>query len=111
MELKAGTISHLQEYVAAKVKERGFEDETLQERLLLLAEELGELINACRKISGMNVDKAREIKNETGEEITDVINLVFCVGIQLGLNLEEEFLKKEKIIDARNYERTLNKVN
>jgi len=110
MELKPGTIAHLQEYVAEKVKERGFEDETLHERLLLLTEELGELIHACRKISGMNVDKAREIKSETGEEITDVINLVFCVGIKLGLNLEEEFLKKEKIIDARNYERTVKKI-
>lgn len=111
MELKKGTISHLQEYIAEKIRARGFEDESLQERLLLLTEELGELINACRKISGMNVDKNREIKNETGEEIIDVINMVFAVGIKLGLDLEKEFLAKNAKVDARTYERSSKKVN
>ena len=111
MELKKETISHLQEYVGEKIKTRGFEDETLQERLLLLTEELGELVNACRKISGMNVDKDREIKNETGEEIVDVINLVFAVGIKLGLDIEKEFIAKEAIIDKRIYKRTSKKVD
>ena len=111
MELKKETISHLQEYVGEKIKTRGFEDETLQERLLLLTEELGELVKACRKISGMNVDKNREIKNETGEEIVDVINLVFAVGIKLGLDIEKEFIAKEAIIDKRIYKRTSKKVD
>ena len=111
MELKKETISNLQEYVAEKIKTRGFEDETLQERLLLLTEELGELVNACRKISGMNVDKDREIKNETGEEIVDVINLVFAVGIKLGLDIEKEFIAKEAIIDKRIYKRTSKEVD
>ncbi len=111
MELKKETISNLQEYIGEKIKTRGFEDETLQERLLLLTEELGELVNACRKISGMNVDKDREIKNETGEEIVDVINLVFAVGIKLGLDIEKEFIAKEAIIDKRIYKRTSKKVD
>ena len=111
MELKKETISNLQEYIGEKIKARGFEDETLQERLLLLTEELGELVNACRKISGMNVDKDREIKNETGEEIVDVINLVFAVGIKLGLDIEKEFIAKEAIIDKRIYKRTSKKVD
>ncbi len=111
MELKEETISNLQEYVAEKIKTRGFEDETLQERLLLLTEELGELVNACRKITGMNVDKDREIKNETGEEIVDVINLVFAVGIKLELDIEKEFIAKEAIIDKRIYKRTSKKVD
>ncbi len=59
MDLQPGTIKHLQEYVAAKMKERGFDDETLHERLLLLAEEVGEVIKACRKASGMNTDQAK----------------------------------------------------
>ena len=111
MELNKETISHLQEYVGEKIKTRGFEDETLQERLLLLTEELGELVKACRKITGMNVDKDREIKNETGEEIVDVINLVFAVGIKLGLDIEKEFIAKEAVIDKRIYKRTFKEVD
>src|SRR3989344_4774923 len=95
MELQKGTISHLQEYVHAKIKERGFEDEHLNERLLMLTEELGELVKACRKINGMYVDKGKEIAHGLGEEITDVINMVLAVGIKLGLDIEKEFLEKE----------------
>src|SRR3989338_5064404 len=99
MELQEGTIKHLQEYIAHKVRERGFEDESLHERLLLLTEELGELVHACRKISGMNVDQNREITDNVGEEVADVLNLIFAVGIKLGLDIEKEFIEKEKIID------------
>jgi len=110
-ELQKGTIKELQRYITLKIKERGFEDETLHERLLLLAEEVGELINASRKVSGMNVDHNREIKNEMGEEIADVLNMIFAVGIKAGVNIEEEFFEKEKKIDKRNYKRTKNKIN
>lgn len=106
-ELKKGTIAHLQEHIADKIKERGFEDENLHERLLLLTEELGELVNACRKISGMNVDQNREIINKTGEEVADVINMVFAVGIKLGLDIEKEFIEKNIKVDERIYKRNL----
>lgn len=106
LQLSDGTIKHLQEYISGKLKERGFEDETLHERLLLLTEELGELVNACRKISGMNVDQNREITNNAGEELADVINLTFAVGIELGLDIEKEFRAKEEKVDQRIYKRS-----
>lgn len=105
-KLNVGTIQHLQEYIAGKIKERGFEDETLQERLLLLTEELGELVNACRKITGMNVDQHKEITNKVGEEVIDVLNMVFAVGIELGLDIEKEFFEKDEKIDKRIYKRS-----
>lgn len=104
--IQKGTIEHLQEYVAYKIKERGFEDETLHERLLLLVEEVGELVNACRKISGMNIDVNRTINNKVGEEIADVINLVFAVGIALNIDIEKEFIEKNKEVDKRLYKRS-----
>src|SRR3989344_7968037 len=104
MELKKGTLSHLQDYMALKIKERGFEDETLHERLVLLTEELGELAKACRKLSGMNEDKHKENSYMAGEEVTDVINMVFAVAIKLGLDVEKEFLEKEFKNDKRIYE-------
>ncbi len=109
MELQKGTIKHLQEYIESKIRERGFEDESLHERLLLLTEELGELVNACRRVSGMNVDQEREITNKTGEEVADVLNLIFAVGIKLGLDIEEEFIEKDKIISKRTYKRSTDK--
>lgn len=107
MELTPGTITHLQEYCAFKIRERGFEDETLHERLVLLMEEVGELARACRKSSGMNVDQARKVSNLTGEEVADVLNLIFAVGIQLGLDIEKEFIEKNEEVDKRVYARSV----
>ena len=106
IKLKEGTIRHLQEYIELKLKERGFDDETLRERLLLLTEEVGELINACRKLMGMNIDEAREITNDAGKELADVINMIFSVGIKLGLDIEKDFCGKEAEVDKRKYKRT-----
>ena len=105
MELQEGAISNLQKHIAAKIKERGFEDESLHERLLLLTEEVGELVKACRKISGMYTDKDSKNTNVVGEELADVINMVFAVGIKLGLNIEKEFVEKNAKVDKRIYER------
>ena len=102
-QLQKGDITKIQKHITANIKKWGFEDETLQERLLLLTEELGELVNACRKISGMNVDTKREIKNEVGEEVVDVINLVFAVAIKLELDVENEYRKKEEVVNKRTY--------
>ena len=108
--LNSGAISQLQEYVAKKIKERGFEDETLHERLVLLMEEVGELAKACRKISGMNIDTSREIKYKVGEEIVDVLNMLFAVGIELDIDIEKEFFKKERKNDQRIYKRSQDKI-
>mgnify|MGYP001559423003 CR=1 FL=1 len=109
MKLKKGTIKHLQEYTSFKVKERGFEDETLHERLLLLTEELGELVKACRNITGMNVDVNRKISHKAGEELVDMLNMLFAVTAELKIDLEKEFILKEKEIDKRIYERSKQK--
>lgn len=105
MELKEGTLRHLQEYIAHKIRERGFEDETLHERMVLLTEEVGELARACRKVSGMNINTGKEIHNNAAEEVVDVINTALAVAIKLGLDVEQAFREKEKEVDARTYER------
>ena len=73
-------------------------------------EEVGELAKACRKVSGMNIESNRSIKFKVGEEITDVINMVFAVGIELGIDIEKEFLNKESQNDKRSYARSTEKI-
>ena len=57
----------------------------------------------------MNVDKSRKATNKVGEEVVDVINMVFAVAIKLGLDVEKEFLEKNKKVDERIYKRAENK--
>ena len=103
--LESGAIKNLQNYIDKKIKERGFEDETLKERLLLLVEEVGELVKECRKIDGMYVDIDKEQIDDLGGELADVINLIFAVGIKLGLDIEKEFLLKEAENNKRVWKR------
>ena len=103
--LKENTIRNLQNYVSEKIKERGFDDETLQERLLLLSEEVGELLKACRK-TGIGHVKDTEKDYDIGSELVDVLTMLFAVAGELKIDVEKSFLKKEKEIYKRNYSRT-----
>ena len=54
----------------------------------------------------MHVNKKKKNQFEVGEEVADVINMIFAVGIQLGLDIEKEFVAKNKKIDKRVYGRS-----
>lgn len=49
------TVSRLQSFLRTYVREKGFQGETVRDALLLLTEEVGELANAVRVLSGMKV--------------------------------------------------------
>lgn len=101
--MKKGTIHDLQTHIEKKAKQRGFEHETIQETLLLLTEEIGELTKACRKVNKIKSKRKVDKTHKIGEEIADVITMVFLVGSKLGINIEKEFIEKDKIIDERIY--------
>ncbi len=101
--LPKDTIRTLQTYIEAKIKDWGFDDESLEQRLLLLTEEVGELAKACRKQTGIKTDAARAKNYDPAAEVVDVLNMVFAVGIQLGIDIEAEFIKKYREIDQRVY--------
>ena len=105
VKFKEGTVRELQRYIVRKCKEWNFGDETLHEKLLLLTEEVGELIHACRKVSGMNLDVKREAKANMEEEMADVVMIAFDTASKLGVDLEKEIFKKIKIVDQRKYKR------
>lgn len=105
MEFKKGTIRHFQEYFNQKCKEWNFADEPLYEKLLLLTEEVGELIHACRKLIGMHLDTGRKTTAQIKEEMADVIMMAFDAASKLGVDLEKEILKKIKVVDKRKYKR------
>lgn len=102
--LEENTIRNLQSYISEKIKDRGFDDETLQERLLLLSEEIGELLKACRKTSIGHV-KDTEKDRDIGSELADVLTMLFAVADELKIDVEKSFLKKEKEVDKRSYSR------
>ena len=69
---KAGaSLAEWQTYVQQKIEERGFADETTQQKFLLLVEEVGELAKALRPHEGIKTSDDSS-KLEVKHEMADV---------------------------------------
>jgi NTP pyrophosphatase (non-canonical NTP hydrolase) len=75
-------------------RELGFDDETAQETVLLLMEEVGELAKALRKQSGIKCDESKNNYSSVGEEAADVFNLLLDLCTIQGIDLYEAFRDK-----------------
>jgi len=100
-ELKEKPIlKDFQNYVAELEKERGFADQTVLQRSLLLGEEVGELFKAIRKSEKMGVDQ-KSIIGSVDEELADVLIFVCSIANRFGIDLEKAFREKEEINKKR----------
>lgn len=106
---KGSSLTDVQLYVKEVIKERGFADQSVQENMLMLIEETGELAKAIRKnTGGMSVDEERICKYDTVEnEAADIFIVLLSICNKLNVNLYEAFMEKEKINIGRNW--TINK--
>lgn len=90
------TLKQLQAYIKAKIAERGFDQETTQQKFALLVEEVGELAKALRKQNGIKIadDSATfEIKEEAADVFWSLIAVCNTLDIDL---FEAVRLKEEK---------------
>ncbi len=88
------TFHELQKYVAKVTIERGFDDESAEQKFILLVEEVGELAKAMRHISGLKFADNTS-KTELYEELADVQFLLLNVANKLGVDMVEAFEAKE----------------
>lgn len=88
------TLGDLQEYVRAMVIERGFSDETIAQRFMLLLEEAGEFAKAARKAEGIKFAANTERK-EVSDEAADVFIILLGLCNMLDIDLESAFRTKE----------------
>lgn len=105
---KKDSLSDVQNYVKQVNELRGFQNQTLQDTMLLLTEEIGELAKAIRKdYTDMKVD-VNKLSNygSIESEVADVFYVLSCVCNKLDINILDALKKKE----AENVNRTWNKV-
>jgi NTP pyrophosphatase (non-canonical NTP hydrolase) len=92
------SVRDLQEYTKKMIKVRGFDDETPQDIMLLLTEELGELAKEVRKSTEVKIDVNKTTReSHIDEEIADVFNYLLAMCRATNINLLEAFKKKEEI--------------
>lgn len=87
------TLTEIQQYVAAKLKERNLEAGT-QEYFLLLVEEVGELAKALRPTYGIKMASDAAAQN-IEHEAADVLWLLISVCNSLNIDLEQALRSKE----------------
>ena len=92
------TLNEIQNYIKEVIKIRGFSEQKVQDKMLLLLEETGELAKAIRKtIPEASVDYER-IENYTDieEEVADVFIVLVYICNRLNINLYDAIIKKEE---------------
>jgi len=94
------TLADWQAYVQQKIEERGFADETTQQKFMLLVEEVGELAKALRPLEGIKTSDDSD-KLEVKHEAADVFWLLCCICNGLGIDLDSAIRSK----DAKNEKR------
>jgi NTP pyrophosphatase (non-canonical NTP hydrolase) len=95
------SLDELKTYIAAVVKQRGFEQEGPRDVMLLMVEEVGELAKSIRKLVGLKIDQRKaENYSSVEEEVADVLfyllHLCNVLNIDLFTALKNKELKNEK---------------
>ncbi len=101
---RKNSLDDVQDYIKKVIDIRGFGEQKVEQELLLLTEEVGELAKAIRKDkTDMCIDK-NKIKNydTVDSEIADVFIVLTSICNTLGINLYDAVYAKEK----ENVERT-----
>lgn len=92
------SLVELQNYINNVLEIRGFNNQSIELKLILLMEEVGELAKSIRKDSTrLPIDRCK-INNYSSieEEIADVLIVLFSIANKLQIDLYDAFLKKEK---------------
>lgn len=96
------TLKDIQNYVKELEVERGFSNDPILQKCLLLGEEIGELFKAIRKSEKMKID-SNSVFTTVGEELADIIIYLSSIANRFGINMEQAFREKEEINKQRQW--------
>lgn len=96
MELPTNpTLNELQKYFHHVHTERGFADESVKDKLVLLIEEIGELARGIRKSEGLAMADDTK-RSEISEELADCLIYLTDIANKLDIDLTEALRAKEE---------------
>lgn len=96
---KADSLNTIQDYVNKVIEIRVGNNQSVEQKMLLLTEEVGELAKSIRKEKvNMLIDENKINNYDTIEgEVADVFIVLTSICNTLGINLFDAFYEKEKI--------------
>ncbi|MNO27704.1 MazG nucleotide pyrophosphohydrolase domain protein [compost metagenome] len=93
--------AEFQQYVKAFSEIKGFDTSTIEQRMLYLMTEVGEL---SKEVLSVSFDPDAERKENLGFEMYDVVWNIFDLANKLGIDLEQAFKRKLEINEERSWE-------
>ncbi|MBE5821062.1 MAG: nucleotide pyrophosphohydrolase [Clostridiales bacterium] len=93
------SLKDIQEYIRKVIKLRGLDNKTVQDEMLMLLEEVGELAKAIRKkLPNSKIDETKLLNyTEIEEEVADVFIVLNSVCNSLNIDIYKAFKDKEEI--------------
>jgi len=97
------TLLTYQQYVKQIMHERGFDDERISQKFMLLLEEAGEFAQAARQKA--NLAQATDASvGDLNDAAADVFAILLDICNQLGIDLEQAFIVREHKNQTRTWE-------
>lgn len=102
-ETQNAALSAYQQYVRQVMGERGFDDERVSQKFMLLLEEAGDFARAARKNASLAQATDTEVE-DLNDAAADVFAILLDICNQLGLDLEKAFIAREHKNQTRTWE-------
>lgn len=96
-------LSAYQQYVREVVSERGFDEESVSQKFMLLLEQSGEFARAARKCANLAQEAGAPTEN-LEDAAADAFTILLDICNQLGLDLEKAFINREHKNQSRTWE-------
>lgn len=90
--------SEFQQYVREFSEIKGFDKSTIEQRMLYLMTEVGEL---SKEVLSVSFHPDEELKENLGYEMYDVVWNIFDLANKLNIDLNQAFMRKKEINDNR----------
>lgn len=98
------TLAELQDYVRFSVRQRGFENETIKDVLILFIEEIGELARAIRNLSGLKVSRKHlDSHRALRQELADCLMYLLDIANLANMDLEDALREKQRVNSRRKW--------
>lgn len=94
------TLSDFQQYVRELEDERGFANQNVLQKCLMLGEEVGELFKAIRKSENIKIDHNSKFSS-IEDELADVLIFILSIANRHDIDLEKAFRNKEEVNKKR----------
>lgn len=89
------TLKDFQKYVKELEEERGFANDGVLQKCLMLGEEIGELFKSIRKSEKIKIDQNSHF-GQIDEELADIIIFLCSIANRFDIDLEKAFRDKEE---------------